>query len=230
MAVILNDAIEITPSDRPAPVELLRQKPDLTCCAICACPCLTPRLPTPQPDDPDITPTTSDLLTPAWLHQFHHLQPTKGILPYPYKPIQQKGAHQAYTSPSQRVIPVHLYCLRAIIAITQPGMWNCVSDHPDSMMVGWTVPRWTGFGPWMKDPTARPISSMGWSGLADQKYRYIEAVEGSHLRSVSPAPPRGMELTGFSAISSVPYLLTHTRNTRHLHHRQVQLSESSFRC
>lgn len=54
----------------------------------------------------------------------------------------------------------------------------------DQMMVGWSVPRWTGFGPWVKEMAVRPAIGMGWTGLADQKGRYVDGVEGSHLRAV----------------------------------------------
>lgn len=173
-----------------SPVDLMKQNPDPTYCAICACPCLHPRLPTPLPDQPDESPSDSasrQLSTPKWLHQYHHLQPSRGILPYPYEHQSQKTQqqHRAYhLSPQQNIVPVHLHCLRAVIAITQSGMWNCKSDHPDVMMVGWTIPRWTGYGPWVRNSIIRPTYGMGWSGLADQKSRYVEGVEGSHLRSV----------------------------------------------
>lgn len=171
----------------PNPVEPLKSTADPQYCAICACPCLTPRLPTAPPDLPDLPLNGADLTlgTPGWLHQYHHLQPSRGILPYPYEPSITTNTFQAYSSPHKHVVPIHLYCLRAVIGITQTGMWNCSSVADDQMMVGWSVPRWTGFGPWVREMAVRPAVGMGWTGLADQKGRFVEGIEGSHLRSVS---------------------------------------------
>lgn len=170
----------------PDPVELLKQTPQPQYCGICACPCLNPRLPTSQPDLPDLPlgEASQDLSTPVWLHQYHHLQPSRGILPYPYEPQSKTQPFQSYTAPHQHIVPIHLYCLRAVIAITQSGVWNCSMVANDQMMVGWSVPRWTGFGPWVKEMAVRPATGMGWTGLADQKGRYVDGVEGSHLRAV----------------------------------------------
>lgn len=170
------------------PIEILRNETQPQYCGICACPCLMTRLPTPQPDAPDLPLPTPLPATPVWLHQFHHLMPSRGILPYPHDPQTAPKPFQAYASPHQHVVPIHLYCLRAVIAITQSGMFNCSVTQVDSMMVGWSVPRWTGFGPWVKGMAAKPAIGMGWTGLADQRARFEDGVEGSHLRPVSPRP------------------------------------------
>lgn len=172
------------------PTELLKQTPRPEYCAICACPCLTPRLPTPQTDQPDLPLAQYELATPEWLHQFHHLQPSRGILPYPYEASQNIEPFQSYHSPHKHIVPIHLYCLRAVIAITESGMWNCSGRSTDQMMIGWSVPRWTGFGPWVREIGVKPAIGMGWTGLADQKSRFREVIEGSHLRDVSLSPAR----------------------------------------
>jgi hypothetical protein len=174
------------PSDTQLdPIILLQSQATSTYCGICACPCLAPRLPTPQPEEPDLplTKLAHQVTTPIWLHQYHSLQPSTGILPYP-SPIADPRDTK---SPHKRSVPIHLYCLRAVLGVVKSGMFNCGSVNDEQMMIGYSIPRYVGFGPWSLAnlrSTERPGST--WMGMADQRARW-NMIEGSHLRSVSPS-------------------------------------------
>jgi hypothetical protein len=142
------------------PITLLQSQASPTYCGICACPCLAP----------------------VWLHQYHNLQPSTGILPYPPPPADPRNAK----NPHKRILPIHLYCLRAVLGVVKSGMFNCGSVHDEQMMIGYAIPRYVGFGPWSPASlrsTERPEST--WMGMADQRARW-NVIAGSHLRSVSP--------------------------------------------
>lgn len=177
------------PSDTQLdPITLLQSQTSPTYCGICACPCLAPRLPTPQPEDSDLplTKLAHQLNTPIWLHQYHNLQPSTGILPYPPPIADPRDAR----NPHKRIVSIHLYCLRAVVGVVKSGMFNCGSVHDEQMMIGYSIPRYVGFGPWTPASsvsTERPEST--WMGMADQRARW-NVIEGSHLRSVSP-PSQG---------------------------------------
>jgi hypothetical protein len=169
------------------PITLLKSQASPNYCGICAAPCLTPRLPTPQPTEPDIIPTklAGHLDTPIWLHQYHHLQPSTGIIPFPLPPTDPRDQK----NPHKRIISIHLYCLRAVLGVVKSGMFNCGSVHDEQMMLGYSVPRYVGFGPWMPAQlraTERPEST--WMGMADQRSRW-NIIEGSHLLPVSHTHP-----------------------------------------
>jgi len=181
------------PSDTQLdPITLLQSQASPIYCGICACPCLCPRLPTPQPEQPDLplTKLAHQLTTPVWLHQYHNLQPSTGILPYPVPPADPRDAK----NPHKRIVSIHLYCLRAVLGVVKSGMFNCGSVHEEQMMIGYSMPRYVGFGPWTPAgmrSAERPEST--WMGMADQRSRW-DVIEGSHLRSVSQATLRGIRL------------------------------------
>jgi hypothetical protein len=155
-------------------------------CGVCACPCLNPRLPTPQPEEPDILISDShNLATPTWLHQFHHLQPTTGILPYPPPEPNPRDLGNVH----KRIMPIHLYCLRAILGVVKAGLFNCGygMSREEGMMIGYSIPRHVGFGPWVSGQTGGDVCpERSWSGLADQRSRWCNSqIESSHLISVS---------------------------------------------
>jgi hypothetical protein len=158
------------------PITILKTQESPSYCCICACPTLTPRLPTPQPHGPDpISIKIHNLPTPAWLHQYHHLQPSSGILPYP-PPIQDP---RNSNNPHKRIVSIHLYCLRSVLDIVQSDMFSTGGRNVEHMMIGYSIPRYTGFGPWIYGNVKSPEAS--WKGLADQRNRWELGVEGSHL-------------------------------------------------
>ena len=66
--------------------------------------------------------------------------------------------------------------------------------------MGWSLPKWTDYGPWVaeadrgimgfkRDMKKRGIGVGYWAGCADQKARWKEGVEGSHLLLVSLISP-----------------------------------------
>jgi len=144
------------------PTTVLRSQAVPTYCGICSAPCLTPRLPTPQPEesDPPLTKLAASLPTPAWLHQYHHLQPSAGILPFPLPKTDPRDAK----NPHKRIVPIHLYCLRAVLGVVKSGMFNCGSLHEERMMIGYSIPRYVGFGPWMPASQGLPkdLKVPGW--------------------------------------------------------------------
>jgi hypothetical protein len=163
-------------------VTILNTQESPSYCCICACPTLTPRLPTPQPHEPGLIFTKmQDLPTPTWLHQCHHLQPSSGILPYPLPISDPRDSN----NPHKRIVCIHLYCLRSVLDIVQSDMFNTGGRNVEQMMIGYSIPRYTGFGPWMNGSlrsTEKPEAS--WRGMVDQKSRWKFGVEGSHLCSV----------------------------------------------
>jgi hypothetical protein len=167
-------------------VTILKSQDSPSYCCICAGPTLTPRLPTPQPHETDPVFTKAhNLPTPTWLHQYHHLQPSSGILPYP-SPIPDP---RDSTNPHKRIGSIHLYCLRSVLDIVQSDMFGTGGRDVEHMMIGYSIPRYVGFGPWINGSlrsTERPVAS--WRGLADQRNRWESGVDGSHLSSVSALP------------------------------------------
>jgi hypothetical protein len=164
------------------PVELMQSQAQPAYCGICACPCLQPRLPTPQPDAPDSPPTkfVSSLPTPSWLHQYHHIQPCRGLLPFPHDPSTQPDHER--TNPSRRIVAVHLFCYRMVAKLLEYGIYG-MHYHQEMMM--YSVPRYIGFGPWNDVSMLRTETpEMSWMGLNDQKSRWKFGIEGSHLTPV----------------------------------------------
>ena len=186
------------------PTTVLRSQAVPTYCGICSAPCLTPRLPTPQPEesDPPLTKLADSLSTPAWLHQYHHLQPSAGILPFPLPKTDPRDAK----NPHKRIVPIHLYCLRAVLGVVKSGMFNCGSLHEERMMIGYSIPRYVGFGPWMPASlrfTERPEST--WMGMADQRSRW-DVIEGTHLLPVG-SPSSGTHMTDIQSDLQCPLTL-----------------------
>ena len=181
------------PSDTQLdPITLLQSQASPVYCGICACPCLAPRLPTPQPEEPDLplTKVAHQLTTPIWLHQYHDLQPSTGILPYPPPIADPRDANNSH----RKIMPIHLYCLRAVLGVVKSGMFNCGSVHDERMMIGFSIPRYVGFGPWVSGGTRfAERSESTWRGMADQRGRW-DLMEGSHLRPVSQSITRGIRL------------------------------------
>jgi hypothetical protein len=161
------------------PITILKTQESPSYCCICACPTLTPRLPTPHPHEPGpISIEIHDMPTPKWLHQYHHLQPSSGILPHPPPVSDLRDSN----NPHKRIIAIHLYCLRSVLDIIQSDMFSTGGVNDEQVMIGYSIPRYTGFGPWMNwklKSAQRPEAS--WRGLADQRNRWELGVEGSHL-------------------------------------------------
>lgn len=195
-------------------------------CAICAVTCLLPRSETTPASPPesqgfhcssDTTSSEHTHATPAvgtWEHEWVVLQVTKGptsqftIISYTPPSLQdtsdpggrERFPHDPLRSgdAEQRAIPIHSYCLERVLKTIRKSLYNNGFSHEENMMLGWSLPKWTGYGPWVRDERngrrwlhARNDDVLGvgyWKGMADQRSRYREGEEGSHLSPVSICP------------------------------------------
>lgn len=154
----------------------------------------------------------------GWLHEWEVLQVSSGLVSHPVinsiRPTSSSPnlIDQAIENTSRRrCISLHSYCLDAILHIilkTQSSSFTGTS-HEGSMMLGWSLPKWTGYGPWMNpadrggpeflaDMEKRGIGIGYWAGCGSQRGRWKEGVEGSHLLAVSDvAMPIGDGTDGF---------------------------------
>ena len=172
-------------------------------CALCAAPCFLPRYALPyrldnqlyrQTDVKTVTPSdngTTLQASPAsqdWLHEWRVLRVSSGVIPPPNI--------STITSPSQapdiyRSIPIHAYCHEAVLKQIRKSIYSSDYDCGEGMMIAWSLPKWTGYGPWV-DKTNRLMSrgdvynaAVYWAGCRDQRRRWRDGEEGSHLLPVS---------------------------------------------
>lgn len=171
-------------------------------CALCAAPCYLPPHRVPRWDaKPAAGPDTSNPIQSAdaisiaqqgWLHTWEVLRVSSGLLPAPILP---PNSHIPADTDTQRQIPIHSYCLNAVLKTTMKSMYFSGSTHDESMMVGWSLPKWTGYGPWVRGVSGGGTAFLGalekkgagvgyWAGLGVQKDRWTVGVEGSHLHPV----------------------------------------------
>jgi hypothetical protein len=87
---------------------------------------------------------------------------------------------------NQRCIPVHAYCLETVLKVIRRSLYNDGYSHEESVMLGWSLPKWTGHGPWTSESTDSGDLPAGyWRGCEDQRNRWVKGIEGSHLLTVS---------------------------------------------
>ena len=179
-------------------------------CATCAAPCFLPRQLVPRPAT--LNSSISETVTNAsyevsrnddeqgqgWLHEWHVLQVATGIQ---YSPLIDHALSASTSKPNNpRSILIHDYCLSAVLRTIIPGRSSSGFSHQETKMILWSLPKWTGYGPWIREPDrdgpgflkdmeTRGIGCGFWTGCADQKSRWREGVEGSHLLSVWSISP-----------------------------------------
>jgi len=101
-------------------------------------------------------------------------------------PVERSKSSAYPIQPKQhRCIPLHTYCLEAILRTTRQSMFNTASSHETNMLLGWSLPKWTGWGPWVDtrdrggSDVAQGVERRGWvdywGGTADQCARFAQA-------------------------------------------------------
>ena len=181
-------------------------------CAMCAAPCYLPRrnLPPPNGDPPSrneqleaIGPIagadTTSTPDSDWLHEWHVLRVGSGLIPIPdLFPTSETTSSPPNT---QRMIPLHHYCLAVVLKTIRRSMYNTGYSHEESCLLGWSLPKWTGYGPWVNESSRGGFAFLRsgeagggggvgyWRGCTDQRNRWEEGREGSHLLPVSSGCP-----------------------------------------
>ena len=190
-------------------------------CATCAAPCLLPRKDIPPPSTDPLAPlvntdtvdiaqstdptdtTTHTSVTSTWESRWFVLQVSKGlctsytILP-PHTtslPNECSSSTSPISSTSrQRCISIHAACLEIVLKTIRKSLFNSGFSHEENMMVGWSLPKWSGYGPWVKEVKSdgsvwqrdgkgrNPVQY--WTGCEDQRNRWEMGKEGSHLLPV----------------------------------------------
>jgi hypothetical protein len=169
-------------------------------CALCACPCRYPvadgALPTP-PDSAITDPEHQAKVLPSWLNHWQYLQEANGILPSTISPGSPTACQPtAPLDPAlKRQIPVHNYCLLAVLEIIKDLPLSSSQSPMAALMHHLDLPRWAGYGPWVKQDKSEIIPAAvesistwaaRWGGTVDQRKRWVQGKEGSHLLEVSP--------------------------------------------
>jgi hypothetical protein len=176
-------------------------------CSLCAAPCLLPRHPGPIPAHESVSLRSHaldscysshiisrDTDNSTWEHQWHLLQISQGILRSftllsPTSSPFQEGNHEALST-KQRCAPIHAYCLDVVLKVIRKSLYIKSYGHEETVMLGWSIPKWTGYGPWVSGLTAsdRDLNMGYWRGCETQRGRWVKGVEGSHLLDVSWRP------------------------------------------
>ncbi|ODN80182.1 hypothetical protein L198_07838 [Cryptococcus wingfieldii CBS 7118] len=168
-------------------------------CSICAIPCLLPRNELPPPKasflaDSLVSPSkSSGVGATCWLNEWYCLRVSSGIVrPEPFLPPTPpiSPTSKACPSPGQtgaktkRCVPIHAYCLLAILSTIRQSQFNNAQTHEEKMMIEWSLPRWSGFGPWVRkgdeegEGAGGGLSLGHWRGLVSQRERW--EMEGKH--------------------------------------------------
>jgi hypothetical protein len=189
-------------------------------CGICAAPCLFPRT-SIQPPSPTahtglvgsdtlnavvvpIDPESAGGQGPTWLHAWHHLRVSCGILNPSAVSISSpplaSSLRPSSIDPTRRTVRIHHYCLEAAIRTIRKSTFTSGYTHEETMMLGWSLPKWTGWGPWGSNtPDQDSMHTAAWpsgfwTGTASQSSRWQSerGKEGSHLLPVGPSGPRSV--------------------------------------
>jgi hypothetical protein len=168
-------------------------------CALCACPCRCPvadgALPT-TPDTAFTDPTHQAKVSPSWLNHWEYLQEADGLLPSTISsgsPTTCQPTAPVDPAP-KRQIPIHNYCLQAVLEIIKDLPLSSSQSPVAALMLHLGLPRWAGHGPWVKQDKREMIAAAAesistwtakWSGTVDQRKRWAQGKEGSHLLEVS---------------------------------------------
>jgi hypothetical protein len=188
-------------------------------CAICAAPCLLPRA-SIQPPDPTvqiglvgsdtldavidpIAPESSSGSSgegPTWVHAWHYLRVSCGILNPSAVSISSpplaSSLRASSIDPTRRTVSIHHYCLEAAIRTIRKSTFASGYTHEETMMLGWSLPKWTGWGPWGPNPPDHGSThvvgwpSGFWTGTPSQRSRWQRGKEGSHLLAVGSSRVR----------------------------------------
>ena len=163
-------------------------------CALCAAPCLEPRIDTPPPSaETSLSSDTTDShpLSSDWLRSWHLLQVSSGLV----DPVTPSSAFHSSADASatalnvKRTTPIHAFCLQCVMRTVRRTMYGGFS-HEERMMLGWSLPKWTGHGPWVGemrgDAVLRGERGLGagyWGGTPVQRERWRASggAESGHL-------------------------------------------------
>ena len=175
-------------------------------CALCAAPCFLPRdaLPHSYEDQSyqhtEINPLDSSfprailrasLPSQGWLHEWRVLRVSSGVVSGVVSHPSILTIATALPPDIYRSIPVHAYCHNAVLRTIRKSIYSSEYDFREGMMIAWSLPKWTGYGPWVGE--ANRFKSRGdvynagiyWAGCWDQRQRWRDGEEGSHLLPVS---------------------------------------------
>ncbi|WRT68210.1 uncharacterized protein IL334_005185 [Kwoniella shivajii] len=191
-------------------------------CSICSAPCLLPRLPLPNPYmasgssySSSASGINAEYDPEEWLSAWYCLRLSSGLtdpLPFLFSsmepsslPIplplgiassQVKVKSGRRIDPPRRIIPIHSYCVSIIRSTTRKSLNNS-KTHEEGVLLSWSLPRWTGHGPWsnqaedkafavpegLKDRKGKKepvVMTPGyWGGMFDMRERF--ARNGNHL-------------------------------------------------
>jgi len=124
---------------------------------------------------PELRAQAQGTSTRSWLHEWHVLKVTTGLCttytihPPPSPGIQTHSTVTAQPIPdplppviglsipvptpaqtNSRCIPIHHYCLTKVQATIRRSMFNTGFSYEENMMLGWSLPKWVGYGPWVQ--------------------------------------------------------------------------------
>lgn len=164
---------------------------------------------TDSPPEPSSKPTISTLLAEArdanWQARWHVLKVTSGLCTtFSVSPSsstlasvseEQDPITQGRNGAGTRCVPIHEYCLQKVTQTIRKSMFNSGFSHEENMMLGWSIPKWTGYGPWVnvEDRGGKYLLTQMrergwvgyWGGSVSQRERYQVDTPGSHLLPVS---------------------------------------------
>jgi hypothetical protein len=130
-----------------------------------------------------------------WQTNWHVLKTATGIVPPPI--ISVSSAHLSLANEEleeshQRCVPIHDWCLEKVRRVVGRKTVGVGLSVETSLMLGWSIPRWTGLGPWVRREGEMLLEEVGesgmtgyWRGTEDQRGRFEPGKEGSHLLPVS---------------------------------------------
>lgn len=130
-----------------------------------------------------------------WQTNWHVLKTATGIIPPTIVSVSSAHlslANEELEGSHQRCVPIHDWCLdkvRRVVGRKTVGVGLSVET---SLMLGWSIPRWTGLGPWVRPEGEMLLEEVGesgmtgyWRGTEDQRGSFEPGKEGSHLLPVS---------------------------------------------
>lgn len=98
-------------------------------------------------------------------------------------------------SSNARCVPIHHFCLSRVQSTVRRSMYNMGFSHEENMMLGWSLPKWVGYGPWVAraDRGGEALGDSSgnvrvgyWAGATSQRERFSRS--GTHLIEVSASP------------------------------------------
>lgn len=165
-------------------------------CAICAAPCLLPRASIKPPDPtPHQGLVGSDTLDAVIIHNAPESPSGLSGLSGSGPTWLQAWHNLSSIDSAPRTVSIHHYCLEAALRTIRKSTFTSGYTHEETMMLGWSLPKWTGWGPWgfnTPDQDSRHTAAWPsgfWTGTASQRSRWQRKTgnEGSHLLPVGPS-------------------------------------------